>query len=186
MSSKRTSRSDMDSPRSPIAWNSSAPARVVKNSGPPFLEPLPLQDPRRCRRRNPRDRDGGIPTRELPDRMRLDLWLWAIRVYKTRTTAVTAIRAGHVQLNGTLCPFGKRALRACRVSFRRWRGLRPPRRFRVAEGLAGLRVHRPSPLRSSTASISPGPPAPPSDFSPPPACTRMGSPRSLGRSRSLS
>jgi ribosome-associated heat shock protein Hsp15 len=34
--------------------------------------------------------------------MRLDLWLWAIRVYKTRTTAVTAIRAGHVQLNGTL------------------------------------------------------------------------------------
>jgi len=34
--------------------------------------------------------------------MRLDLWLWAVRVYKTRSIAVTAILAGHVQLNGVL------------------------------------------------------------------------------------
>ena len=34
--------------------------------------------------------------------MRLDLWLWAVRLYKTRSIAVTAIRSGHVQLNGAL------------------------------------------------------------------------------------
>ena len=34
------------------------------------------------------------------DLMRLDQWLWAVRVYKTRTLSVTAIRAGHVKLNG--------------------------------------------------------------------------------------
>ncbi|GAA2223740.1 hypothetical protein GCM10009851_03710 [Herbiconiux moechotypicola] len=32
--------------------------------------------------------------------VRLDSWLWAARVYKTRTLATTACRAGHVRLNG--------------------------------------------------------------------------------------
>jgi len=32
--------------------------------------------------------------------MRLDLWLWAVRVYKTRPLAVEAIKGGHVKLNG--------------------------------------------------------------------------------------
>ena len=30
--------------------------------------------------------------------MRLDQWLWAVRVYKTRTQAAAAIRAGHVSI----------------------------------------------------------------------------------------
>jgi ribosome-associated heat shock protein Hsp15 len=33
-------------------------------------------------------------------RMRLDLWLWSVRLYKTRTLAMEAIRAGHVRMNG--------------------------------------------------------------------------------------
>lgn len=33
-------------------------------------------------------------------RMRLDLWLWSVRLYKTRTIAMEAIRAGHVRMNG--------------------------------------------------------------------------------------
>lgn len=32
--------------------------------------------------------------------MRLDQWLWAIRVYKTRGNASDAIKAGHVTVNG--------------------------------------------------------------------------------------
>jgi ribosome-associated heat shock protein Hsp15 len=32
--------------------------------------------------------------------MRLDQWLWAIRLYRSRTLAVDGIRGGHVRVNG--------------------------------------------------------------------------------------
>lgn len=32
--------------------------------------------------------------------MRLDLWLWAVRVYKTRALAVSAIKQGKVEIGG--------------------------------------------------------------------------------------
>lgn len=35
--------------------------------------------------------------------MRLDQWLWAIRVYKTRSNAADAIKGGHVTVNGQAC-----------------------------------------------------------------------------------
>jgi ribosome-associated heat shock protein Hsp15 len=34
-----------------------------------------------------------------PAAVRLDKWLWAIRLYKTRTAATDACRAGHVRVN---------------------------------------------------------------------------------------
>jgi ribosome-associated heat shock protein Hsp15 len=35
--------------------------------------------------------------------MRLDQWLWAVRVFKTRTLAAEAIKGGHVRINDQPC-----------------------------------------------------------------------------------
>jgi ribosome-associated heat shock protein Hsp15 len=35
------------------------------------------------------------------ERVRADQWVWAIRLFKTRTEATDACRGGHVKINGT-------------------------------------------------------------------------------------
>jgi ribosome-associated heat shock protein Hsp15 len=36
----------------------------------------------------------------MTDRVRVDVWLWAVRVYRTRSLATAACKAGHVSVNG--------------------------------------------------------------------------------------
>jgi ribosome-associated heat shock protein Hsp15 len=38
--------------------------------------------------------------RDAEDRLRIDRWLWCARLFKTRTLAASAVKAGHVRLNG--------------------------------------------------------------------------------------
>jgi ribosome-associated heat shock protein Hsp15 len=54
--------------------------------------------------RRQHDRQGGADDGDGPDdggdALRLDRWLWCVRLYKSRSLATAAVAGGHVHLNG--------------------------------------------------------------------------------------
>ena len=55
----------------------------------------------------------------LKPSVRLDKWLWAARMYKTRSLAKQAIDSGHVRYDGERCKVSKNVLVGARLSVRR-------------------------------------------------------------------
>ncbi|GAB2461034.1 RNA-binding S4 domain-containing protein [Xylanimonas ulmi] len=59
--------------------------------------------------------------------MRVDVWLWAVRLFKSRSAAATALRAGRVRVNGVIAKASSAVRPGDRVTWRE------PLRERVVE-----------------------------------------------------
>ena len=90
------------------------------------------------------------------DKARVDRWLWAVRLVKTRSGAAQACRAGHVQINGA------RAKPAAPVKVGDTVRLRVGDRERVVE-VARLLETRVGAELAATCLIDRSPPPPPRD-----------------------
>ncbi|GAB3601687.1 RNA-binding S4 domain-containing protein [Microbacterium tumbae] len=91
--------------------------------------------------------------------VRVDSWLWAVRVYKTRSAATTACRAGHVRVNGektkaaqTVKPGDEVRVRIS--GFDRILAVRQTLVKRVGAPLAALAYEERTPLREPQAVIA--------------------------------
>ncbi|MDA8312737.1 MAG: RNA-binding S4 domain-containing protein [Actinomycetota bacterium] len=65
--------------------------------------------------------------------VRVDQWLWAVRVFKTRTAATEACRGGHIRVNGIAAKPATRVVPGDRVTAR---GRRSDRVLEVVEPVA--------------------------------------------------
>ena len=90
------------------------------------------------------------------DKVRVDRWLWAVRLVKTRSGAAQACRAGHVQVNGA------RAKPAAPVKVGDTVRLRVGDRERVVEVVRLLET-RVGAEPAATCLIDRSPPPPPRD-----------------------
>ncbi len=91
---------------------------------------------------------------------RIDRWLWAVRVYKTRSQAGAACRGGHVRLNGSPVKPATPVRAGDRVA------ARVHDRDRVLE-VARVIVTRVSPAVAAECVIDHSPPAPSPEVSSP-------------------
>ena len=88
------------------------------------------------------------------DETRVDQWLWAIRLFKTRTLATDACRAGHIRINGASAKPASPVRVGDRVSVR---GSERERRVEVVE-IIKKRVGAPV---AATCFVDHSPPPPP-------------------------
>ncbi len=71
--------------------------------------------------------------------VRLDKWLWSVRLFKTRTQAQNACKAGKVQVNGNACKSSKGISIGDRITLQ----IRDQIREVTVEGLIEKRVSYP-------------------------------------------
>lgn len=89
--------------------------------------------------------------------VRIDAWVWAVRMFKTRSEAADAVRAGHVKLNGTATKPAQQVVPGDRV--RVWKD----HREHDLEVLATLRKRAGAPI-ARTCYIDHAPPPPPKEI----------------------
>lgn len=95
----------------------------------------------------------------MPDAVRADSWLWAVRVYKTRSAATTACRAGHVRVNGEKAKAAQQVrigdeLRVRIAGFDRILIVRQILTKRVGAPVAALAVDERTPPREPVAQLA--------------------------------
>ncbi|MDO5699063.1 MAG: S4 domain-containing protein [Dermatophilus congolensis] len=98
-------------------------------------------------------------------RVRIDSWLWAVRVYKSRSLATTACKAGHVTVGGVKAKPSALVGVGDRVSVTHPAG----QRILVVKKTLTKRVSAPM---AAEAVIDESPPPPPKELRPAPVAVR--------------
>ncbi|WP_040156087.1 RNA-binding S4 domain-containing protein [Mobilicoccus massiliensis] len=97
--------------------------------------------------------------------VRVDVWLWSVRIYKSRSLATAACKAGHVRVNGA----GIKPSSPIRVGDRVTVTGGPRPRILVAQKLLAKRVGAPI---AAEAYLDESPPLPPREERPAPVALR--------------
>lgn len=103
--------------------------------------------------------------------VRVDAWLWAVRIYKSRSLATTACKAGHVEVDGARAKPSTLVRPGMRVVVRGG----PRERILIVRQLLTKRVGAPV---AAEALIDESPPPPPREERPAPVALRL---RGAGR-----
>ncbi len=94
----------------------------------------------------------------MAESVRVDAWVWAVRLYKTRSQATAACRAGHVRIDG------ERAEPAQKVGVGSMVEVRGGERVRIAEVRQLLTTRVGAPV-AAAAYLDHSPPPPPKELS---------------------
>ncbi len=107
---------------------------------------------------------------------RVDRWLWAVRVCKTRSAATAACRGGHVRVNGTAAKAASEVREGDRVEAFAGGRERVLEVSRVIDKRVGAAV-------AAECVVDLSPPPPPKDLAPPVLVRDPGSGRPTKRER---
>lgn len=111
-----------------------------------------------------------------PSSVRVDAWVWAVRLYKSRTQATAACKAGHVRLNGDRAKPATTVREGDIVAVRGGEGTR------IVE-VRQLLAKRVGAEPAAAAYLDRTPAAPPREFVAPPSVRDPGSGRPTKRDR---